>query len=161
METTEPTTSGSSDVSRYARARELRDAVAPNMPTWEAPADAPWNTPKRASVELGYLLEAIEMPESGLADDFTFGATLVRDWDDICDQAAADEQDAKNLNRVIETAATVEGRLEYLAEWVPPQGMEYIRQQAGLKLLERFEALARNYEAKVHEDRAANTTTQE
>lgn len=140
-ETTETTTSGSS---RMARITELEAAVGPNMPTWGWKAGNRWDSTDCATFELACLLEAIEMPEKGLGDDITLGATLVRDWDDICDQALADEQDAKNFYRVLEVAHAVAVRLGWMSDHFPPEAMEYIRRVVGLKLVERFVALARN-----------------
>ena len=143
------TTTSANDDTRYAHVRELKTSVAPNMPTWKPPVNAAYNTPDKASYELACLLEAIEM--YGL-EDVTFG-----DYSDDADWVETEQQDARNFNTVVEMALAVEGRLKYLAEWVPPQGMEYIRHVAGRKLVETFEGLARKYDHDVFHNVNAQT----
>lgn len=129
---------------------DYADAARAGMPTWEAPAGRSSDTPHRAAAELGYLLEAIEMPESGLGDDIELGSQFINpnrpasqripdsEWE------MAQEADAENFGRVLQVAHAVERRLGWMAEHFPPEAMEYIRHVVGLKLVERFEALARN-----------------
>lgn len=126
------------EYNQYARVLELKASIAPNMPTWEAPADATYNTPDRANYEAACLLQAIEMDMASITlPDYSFRPDDDEAW------AAVEEQDSKNFDAVVATALAVERRMKWLAGWVPPQGMEYIRCEAGLKLVETFEELGR------------------
>lgn len=127
---------------QYARVRELKAGIAPNMPRWDAPADASYNTPDRASFEAACLLDAIEMDLRDaitMADPDTIEVAVHDDeaW------AEVEHQDSENFTNVLSAATDIHDRLKYLSEWVPPQGMAYIRRVVGDKLLEEFEELAR------------------
>jgi hypothetical protein len=124
------------EYNQYARVLELKASIAPNMPAWKAPANATYNTTDRASYEAACLLQAIEME---MAEITLPDYSVVPDDDEAW--AEVREQDSTNFEAVV--ALAVERRMKWLAGWVPPQGMEYIRRETGLKLVETFEELGR------------------